>query len=242
MDNEVPVTPSNIGEPIATQQPDTTPTRPVRPGGPLQGRPIQGQDGQWFNQFGERIPPPDPTSTSETPVAPEVVDPDVAMLKGLSERCMLKHEGTYTNTLLGTDPQPELGRNRPYLDMTEAEGAAVERLVVKAQDAIARYEAAEPLWDQLQAALKQRRDIVGPLYEEASVIEDPSVTSITLIRDGLEIRVPPAVRATYLWGNKIGTLREDLRLIRAGLAEGRMAKPFGQDIYQVHSFLKQTSQ
>src|SRR3989339_183899 len=28
---------------------------PKRPGGPLVGKPVQGLDGQWYNQFGEKI-------------------------------------------------------------------------------------------------------------------------------------------------------------------------------------------
>lgn len=217
----------------------------------MEGKPIQGLDGQWCDQFGNRIAPPDITPAATTSVAPstesqsnpEVVDPDVALLKGLSERCMAKHEGTYPNTLLGSDPHPELGRNRPYLDMTDEEGAAIERLTTKAQEIIRRYQTAEPLWTQFETALLQRREIVGVFpTEENDIIEDPAVTSITLDQNGLKIRVPQNVRTIYLWGNRISQLAEDLRLIRAGLAEGRMADKFGRYIYNVHSFVKQTSQ
>lgn len=63
--------------------------KPKRPGGPLERKPIQGLDGQWYNQFGEKIPPPDtsPQATIDQIYAKKYWDkyPDERVKEAMSE-------------------------------------------------------------------------------------------------------------------------------------------------------------
>lgn len=101
--------------------------------------------------------------------------------------------------------------------------------------------AREPLWQDFQTALGERRKIGGTLGEAANIVEDPSATTVIKAKkDEVPIlKVPSHVKHLYIWSYLLETAALDIDQYKKGLKKAISAVSFGRNIKELYRFNKE---
>jgi hypothetical protein len=198
----------------------------LRPGAPLAGKPMQAENGRWYNAYGEKIDPPAerPADNPPRPLNREV-------LKGIYEKCTRPYEGKYRQALFGVN-----------MEFDTAEIQEVEELVEQAETALSSLKAHFPHYAKLEALLDQMRVKLGTLGENGRLLPDPDAPEVTKELIGGQVpalRVPLPLFYLYQWERKLVAMKEALRQYQRGLARGHSARAFGRDLQELARFVSE---
>lgn len=168
--------------------------------------------------------------------------PNTYILRDICERCAEQYDNKYRSALFNIN-----------LRLEEAEVQEIEKLLTLTRQNLDNIVNQETLWKKFTTALKERRKVLGELGETSSIIEDPGTHDIQIDykkpsdpksnEKGVSIlRVPPRIKHLYEWSLKLRDTLDTVEEYKKGLAKGRSAVRFGQNIKELYRFNKEVLQ
>ena len=200
----------------------------VRPGGELQGKPVQGTDGQWYDKFGEEVNAPLEHQRNQD------LSLNTPLLKSISEKCNRQYPDKYVTGVFGKN-----------VDLSEEETTEVGNLAQIAKQTLLKFTANEPLWPKFELLVEDYVKKFGGLRLDNVIMGDDDATDVTReLLDGLPIiRVPSKIKHLYLWEDKIKIVDDILaKLNSSDSAKGVNTKAFGQNIKELYRFVKESKE
>jgi len=166
---------------------------------------------------------------------------NVDLLKEIHDKCVKKYNDKYVGALF--DVNVTLINSEVY---GESEVYEVEKLVSLAKISLAKL-TQDPRFKELEKLVKEGED-KGYLLSLTPgapnwLIEDPKAKEAYKTRlpgGGQAIAAPTDMRNLWLWKSKVNGLESILNLYEKGGARGMSAKYFGEDVYAVYKFVKET--
>ena len=197
------------------------------PGGPLVGKPMQGDHGEWYNQFGERIS--EPTKLEEQSTLTPL---DITILRGVHDKSVQNYPDKYSVALFQIN-----------MELLPNELAEIDKLFALATKSINILKEHNPNYQQFEQLLQEMRDTFGTLGESSRIQQDPSIGNPTReYPDGVipVIKLPTALFNLYKWDMMLNAAKQIVSDYRLGQARAQAAKQFGEMVYNLYRLVKET--
>lgn len=155
---------------------------------------------------------------------------DIAVLKGVYEKCTRNYEGKYRSGLFDVNVR-----------LDDAEVTLIGLLIEGAKQVLLDFAGSHPVYPRFDALLHEMRQKLGTFGEAGRIIGDPSATAATNDKIGVDvpaIRAPSAIKDCYTWTLCVEGLEDVLKMYRSGNARGLATTNFGKNVKEVYRLIK----